>query len=375
MNIPRIYSNLDNYLKPREVLVIYGSRQIGKTTLIENFIKNTKLKYKLDNGDNIITREILNSENFKDILDYASGYDLLVIDEAQRIPNIGVGLKILVDQLPSLKIIVTGSSSFKLSGQLGEPLTGRKNTLNMFPISMLELKSLYNNFELKANLENCLVFGNYPKVVTSTKKNDKIRIIQEITNSYLFKDILELDKIKNSRVLFNLLRLLAFQIGSEVSINELATNVKLDAKTVARYLDILEKAFIIFSISGFSRNIRKEITKKNKYYFYDLGVRNSLIQNFNPLSIRNDIGNLWENFLVIERIKKQNYTNIYSNNYFWRTWQGQEVDWIEERDGKIYGYEFKYNQKNQKINPKFKEIYPEAITELIDQNNFLEFIT
>lgn len=370
----RSYENLENYIKSGQVLVIYGSRQVGKTTLINNFLKRTRLKYKLDNGDNILTRQIFESDNFGQLTEYVSSYDLLVIDEAQRIPNIGFGLKILVDQVPNLKIIVTGSSSFELSGQIGEPLTGRKRTLTMYPLSQLELQSEFNAFELKANLDQYLIYGSYPKVVTEKTNVEKTLAIQEITNSYLLKDVLELDKIKNSKVLLDLLKMLAFQIGSEVSINELATKVKLDVKTVAKYLDVLEKSFVIYNLRGFSKNLRNEITKKSKYYFYDLGIRNTIISNYNDLETRNDIGGLWENFMVIERLKKQEYTPIFCNNYFWRTWDGAEVDWIEEREGKIFGYEFKNTKNKQVINPKFLQTYPEAVTEIIDRSNYLEWV-
>lgn len=376
MRIPRFYDNLSPYLKPNKVLAIFGSRQAGKTTLLKEYLSKNpeKFKYKLDSGDNIRVQEVLGSNDFKKILEYAKGYDLVVIDEAQRIGNIGQGLKILVDQIPNLKIIATGSSSFELAGQIGEPLTGRKITLTLFPVSQTELSQLFNDYELKNNLEDYLVFGSYPEVVASQSQQEKKRILEELVNSYLLKDILELERVKNSKLLLDLLRLLAFQIGNEVSLSELGRQLGIENKTVARYLDLFEKSFVIANIRGFSRNLRKEITKKSKYYFYDNGVRNAIIANFNPLEIRDDVGKLWENFLAAERMKKQSYQNIYANNYFWRTWDQKEIDWVEEREGKLFGYEFKWKDKVVKEPKEWLEKYPGSKFEVVSPENYLEFV-
>lgn len=367
---------MNTFLKPNKVLVIYGSRQTGKTTLLKKFLSDNKdgLKYRLDSGDNVNTQIILASSDFKKILDYAKGYDLIVIDEAQRIKNIGMGLKILVDQMPNLKIIVTGSSSFALAGQIGEPLTGRKITLTLFPLSQIEMGNLYNDYDLKRRLEEYLIFGCYPEVLTAENIDEKKRVLEELTGSYLLKDILELEKVKSSKLLLDLLRLLAFQTGNEVSLSELGKQLGIDNKTIARYLDLFEKSFVIFNLRGFSRNLRNEITAKSKYYFYDNGLRNAVIANFNPLELRDDIGKLWENFLVIERLKKQSYTRLYSNNYFWRTWRQKEIDWVEERDGRLFGYEFKWRSKSRKTGTGWTEAYPDASLEIIDQENYLEFV-
>src|SRR3989339_378268 len=371
--IPRFYQNLDSLLEPGKVLVIYGPRQVGKTTLLETFLSQTKLKYKLDSGDNIKTQQVLGSQDFGQILEYASGYELVAIDEAQRIPNVGLGLKILVDQLPGIRIIVTGSSSFELSGQIGEPLTGRKRTISLFPIAQLELAGLLNSHELKGRLAEFLVFGSYPNVVSLGEKKRKISTLEEIVNSYLLKDILELEKVKGSKILLDLLRLLAFQVGSEVSLSELGRNLGIDYKTVARYLDILEKAFVLYNLRGFSRNLRKEVTKKSKYYFYDNGIRNAIIANFNELNLRDDLGKLWENFLVVERLKAQGYKEIYANNYFWRTWDQKEIDWLEERDGKLFAHEFKFGDRSAKYPQEFQTNYPEAVFKTINSENYLSF--
>jgi predicted AAA+ superfamily ATPase len=372
--IKRFY-NLEELVRQGKVLVIYGPRRVGKTTLLNNFLSSTKAKYKLDSGDNIRTQQVLSSQDFTRILEYVAGYDLLAIDEAQQIPNIGMGLKIIVDQVPAIKVIATGSSSFDLAGAVGEPLTGRKTTITLHPIAQLELLAQYNRHELRERLEDFLVFGSYPEVITAESRREKIAVLEEIVGSYLLKDVLALDRVKNSRVLLDLLKLVAFQIGSEVSLNELATHVKLDVKTVGRYLDIFEKAFVLKRINGFSRNLRKEIVSKAKYYFLDIGIRNAVISQFNPLSNRNDAGVLWENFLVAERLKKCAYQDLYGSFYFWRTYDGQEVDWVEEREGRLFGYEFKWSKNTRRKQPKdWLKTYDNADYSIIDREKYFDFI-
>ncbi|PIQ70337.1 hypothetical protein COS55_02785 [Candidatus Shapirobacteria bacterium CG03_land_8_20_14_0_80_40_19] len=370
---PRYYENLDNFLEPNKVVIIYGPRQVGKTTLLQNYLSQTKLKYKLDSGDNLQTQQILSSQNFSQILDYLEGYELYAIDEAQKIPNVGLGLKIIVDQIPDIKVIATGSSSFELSGQIGEPLTGRKKTLTLYPFSQIELAKINNPFELKNLLSELLIYGSYPAILTAQKKQ-RANLLEELVNSYLLRDILELEKVKGSKVLVDLLRLIAFQVGSEVSLSELGRQVGLDYKTVSRYLDLLEKSFVLYNLRGYSRNLRTEVTKKSKYFFYDNGVRNAIISNFNQVEMREDVGKLWENYLVSERLKAQEYKNIHANNFFWRTWEKQEVDWIEEREGKVFGYEFKYSQNKAKVPSNFKKIYPNSKIKIITKDNYQEFV-
>lgn len=374
--IIRYYQNLEKYFKTQRVLVIYGPRRIGKTTLLKNFLNKTELKYKLDSGDNIRTQQILGSQDFDQILNYIKGYELIVIDEAQHISNIGMGLKIIVDQSPDTKVIATGSSSFELSNQIGEPLTGRKITLNLYPIAQIELLNQYNRFELRERIEEYLIFGSYPQVITTNGKNEKIGYLNEIINSYLLKDILAFENVKGSKVLFDLLKLLAFQVGNLVSLTELATQLKINVRTVERYIDLLEKNFIILRLGGFSRNLRKEIVKKNKYYFCDNGIRNAIISQFNPIDLRNDIGALWENFLIVERIKKRTYKNIYANSYYWRTHDGKEIDLIEEREGKLFTYEFKWGELDKKIvlPIDWQKNYLNSPYEVITPKNYLDFI-
>jgi predicted AAA+ superfamily ATPase len=372
--VKRHFENLDEYLQPNKVLIIYGPRRVGKTTLLKNFLSKTSLKYKLDSGDNITVQNILSSQKFSSIMDYAHGYELIAIDEAQLIPNIGMGLKILVDQIEGIKIIATGSSSFDIAQQVGEPLTGRKRTLRLFPVSQSELLSINNKFELKEKIDSFLIFGSYPEIVTKTNKNEKIELLTELVNSYLLKDILSFENLKSSKTIQNLLTLLSFQIGNPVSFNELATQLSINVRTVARYIDLLEKSFILFRLSAYSRNLRNEIKAKNKYYFYDTGIRNALITQFNDLNLRNDIGQLWENFLMIERLKKKEYNNLYGNNYFWKSYNGNEIDLVEEKDGRIYGFEFKWNKIQAKIPKEFLTKYPNSEFSTINQLNYLDFI-
>lgn len=364
----------NEYLKPNRVLIIYGPRRVGKTTLVEKYLKSTSLKYRLDSGDDLIFREILNSQSIEKIRDYAEGYKLIVIDEAQKINNIGNALKILVDHIKNIRVIATGSASFELANKIGEPLTGRKINKLLYPISQLELAKKYNRYDLKLNLENYLIFGSYPEILNNKNKVDKIELLNELVGSYLLRDILALERIKNPKLLLDLLKLLAFQIGKDVSLSELAANVGVDYKTVARYLDLLEKSFVIKSISGFSKNLRKEISKNNRYYFFDNGLRNAIISNFNTLDLRDDKGALWENFILMERIKRNEYLRQHCNLYYWRTYRQQEIDLIEEKDGFLHAYEFKFKKEKTKRPKEFLETYKKSSFEIIRQENYLDFI-
>ncbi len=371
----RSYEPLENHIQAGKALLIYGPRRVGKTTLLQNFLKNTTFRYKLDSGDNLRTQQILSSQDFDQILAYAEGYELLAIDEAQNIPNIGMGIKIIVDQRPDIRVILTGSSSFELAGQVGEPLTGRKQTLTLYPLAQAELFSAYNKFELREKLEEFLVYGSYPEVMQASTKKQKVDVITEISNSYLVKDILAFDRVKNSKTLLDLLKLLAFQVGSEVSHLEIGTKIGVDYKTIQRYLDLLEKAFVLVRLGGFSRNLRNEITNKAKYYFMDTGIRNSLIAQFNDLSQRNDVGQLWENFIFIERLKHRTYQSMYANMYFWRTYNQQEIDLVEERDGKLHGYEMKWSAAKTPAAPsQWMEAYPNSSYEIVSPETYQEFI-
>jgi hypothetical protein len=375
--IPRYYDDLGELVRPGKALIIYGPRQVGKTTLINNYLSQTSLKYRSDSGDNLAIQEVLGSQNFEAIFRYIGDNELVVIDEAQEVPNIGMGLKIIVDQRPNVSVIATGSSSFDLARNVGEPLVGRKTTIHLYPIAQLELiQQGSNQFNIMQSLADYMVFGSYPDTINATLHKHKAQYLTELVNSYLLKDILALDKVKSPKALRDLLKLLALQIGNQVSLNELGQQLGWDLKTVERYLDLLEQCFIIVRLGGFSRNLRSEITRKSKYYFIDNGVRNGILQQFNALDVRNDVGALWENFLVVERLKYRSYTNQYGNSYFWRTYGQQEIDLIEDYDGGIHSYEFKWaNAKRPKAPREWISAYPDASFEVINRNNYLKFVT
>lgn len=371
----RIYETKNSYLKKGKVNLLYGARRVGKTALVEHLLKGAGKNIFTGNGDDTQLRQILSSNDKNRILSAFQDYNYVFIDEAQRIKDIGWGLKILVDNLPETIIIASGSSSFQLSSRVGAPLTGRNTTSMLFPLSVLELKQQFGGMEIIQQLENFLVYGMYPEALNSGNIKDKISYLTELKNSYLLKDIFELENIRNSDKMYNLLQLIAFQIGNEVSLNELANALGIAKQTVSRYLDLLEKAFIIKKINGFSRNLRKEVTKTSRYYFLDNGIRNAIINNFNLIEQRNDIGMLWENFMVTERLKKQHYLEIFSNNYFWRTYDQKEVDFVEEREGKLFGYEFKWRAKKTKLQYEWLNTYKNASFEIINRDNFLQFVT
>ncbi|MDR1740161.1 MAG: ATP-binding protein [Bacteroidales bacterium] len=363
-------------MRKGKVTVLYGGRRVGKTSLIERYLSKQKhLKCFSGTGDDADLRNILCSESLSTINIAFKGYDVVFIDEAQRIPKIGQALKLLIDSNPEMKIIASGSSSFELANRIGEPLTGRQKTYSLFPLSIDELVSNFGAMPVIQNLNQYLIYGSYPEILTLDNQLAKKQYLTELRNAYLFKDILELENIRNSAKLVDLLKLIAFQIGNEVSLNELSKSLGIAKQTVERYLDLLEKTFTIIRIRAYSTNQRKEISKSSRYYFWDNGVRNSIIQNFNDPSTRMDMGMLWENFCFVERLKKQHYQNIFSNTYFWRSYDQQEVDMIEERDGSLFAFEFKWNPNKKAKAPKgFAKLYPDAKFECISPANFLEFL-
>ncbi|MHB1355915.1 MAG: ATP-binding protein [Anaerolineae bacterium] len=370
-----LLAQIQSALAPGKVLVLYGPRQVGKTTLVLDLLAGLTIPHRYINADELVYREALASQDRRILGDLLGDNQLLAIDEAQRVPNIGLNLKILVDNYPHATIIATGSASFELANKISEPLTGRKRTLNLYPISYAEIVQQLGAFDAHAQLERWLIWGGYPAVVTTESAAARETLLGELVGSYLYRDILEMEGVRRSDKLVDLLRLLAFQIGQEVSLSELAGNLALNRQTVGRYLDLLEKVFVIFKVSGFSRNLRKEITKNDRYYFYDNGVRNSLIQNLNPLVLRNDVGQLWENYLMVERRKANHYAGRSVNAYFWRTYDQKEIDCIEERGGKLYGYEFKWQgQMRQATRREFMEAYPGAEVSVVTRDNFRDFI-
>lgn len=361
---------------PNKVLILIGARRVGKTAFIKNYLSTIpKEDYLQLNGEDIQDANLLKERSVANYNRLLVNTKLLVIDEAQNISEIGSILKLIVDSIDGIKVIVTGSSVFDLSNKLGEPLVGRKNTIFLFPFAQMEFSKQENYKTITSKLEERMLFGSYPELEQYPDWTDKINYIKEIINSYLLKDILVFEGIKHSDKIYDLLRLIAFQVGKEVSVQELANNLQISKNTVANYLDLLTKVFILHKVEGFSRNLRKEITKSNRWYFYDNGIRNGIINNFDRLEARNDVGELWENYLVTERIKFQNYTQKSVSNFFWRTYDQQELDWLEEENGKLSGFEFKWNENRKvKIPTAFAKAYPEATFEVINKQNYLEFI-
>ena len=364
-------------LLPNKVLILLGARRVGKTELIKNYLLTIpKESYLHLNGEDIEDSNLLKERSITNYSRLLANVKLLVIDEAQNIPDIGLILKLIVDSIDGIKIIATGSSVFDLSNKLGEPLVGRKNTIYLFPLAQIEFANYENYKETTSKLEERLLFGSYPELEQYPDWNDKISYLKEIINSYLLKDILVFDGIKQSNKILDLLKLIAFQVGQEVSLQELARQLGISKNTVESYLDLLSKVFVIYKVPGFSRNLRKEITKSNRWYFYDNGIRNGIIANFTRLESRTDVGALWENYLASERIKQQNYAQKIVTNYFWRTYDQQELDWLEEENGKLSGFEFKWNENRKvKIPTAFAKAYPEATFEVINKGNYLDFIT
>ncbi|PIF61310.1 MULTISPECIES: ATP-binding protein [unclassified Flavobacterium] len=372
-----VFQDFGNKVLPNKVLILLGARRVGKTELIKNYLQTIPDgSYLQLNGEDINDANLLKERSVANYKRLLLNIDLLVIDEAQTIPDIGLILKLIVDAIDGIKIIATGSSIFDLNNNLGEPLVGRKNTLYLFPLAQMEYSQYENYKQTTEKLEERLLFGSYPELIQYSDWEDKKEYLYEIINSYLLKDILVFEGIKHADKIYDLLRLIAYQLGKEVSLQELANQLQMSKNTVANYLDLLSKVFIIFKVEGFSRNLRKEIVKSSRWYFYDNGIRNGIINNFNRLDSRTDVGDLWENYLAVERVKKQNYLKIKTNNYFWRTYDQQELDWLEEKGEELAGFEFKWSEtKKVKIPAAFAKAYPEATFEVINKSNYLDFIT
>ncbi len=359
----------DRLFKGKTIIVI-GARQVGKTTLIKEVLKGNDFLF-LD-GDDPLVKERLTNPNTKEIETIVGNSEVVFIDEAQRVENIGLTAKIIHDQFKNVQLIMSGSSAFELRNQTNEPLTGRKFEYFLFPISYEEYEKSVGYLDAIRDLENRLIYGFYPDVINS--RGEEREILNEISQSYLFKDILSFANIKKPEVLEKILQALAFQVGSEVSYNEIAQLTGVDKNTVSDYIRLLELSYIVYPLTSFSRNLRNEIKTNRKIYFYDNGVRNALIQNFNPIGLRNDVGALWENFLMSERLKRNHYHKQYCNKYFWRTKQQQEIDYVEESDGKITGFEFKWNPKAKtNIPSNFVKTY-DAEVKIISKENFREFV-
>lgn len=374
--LPRyIETEIPKALVPGKVVVLLGARRTGKTVLLERLIKLCPdKKILLVNGENLDAAEALVSRRTSTLERFVAGYDALFIDEAQAVPDIGANLKLLVDTVPSVAILASGSSAFDLRNQVGEPLTGRSRLFHLYPFAQIELAGSEDYLKTKERLEEKLIYGLYPQVYTAATAQDKQRELFGIRDGYLLKDVLTAGQLKDSLFVLNLLRLIAFQIGNDISYSELARRLSANKKTVMRYLELLEKTYVLFSLPGFSRNLRKEYTKTPRYYFWDNGIRNAVISNFNPPHLRDDVGRLWENYCISERIKKTEYRQEGCNRFFWRTYDQKEIDFVEERGGRLHGFEFKWGAQPGKPPKEFLQAYRGAEYAVVHRENYLEFL-
>ncbi len=361
-----------NYCYKGKAIIILGCRQIGKTTLLANIFNNNDDVLWL-NGDELDVQAIFNNASADSLHAIIGNKKIVIIDEAQRINDIGLRMKLITDNLKNVQLIATGSSSLELSNTVNEPLTGRKWEFKMYPLSFAEMVKHHGLLKEKRLLSHRLVYGYYPDVVNNEVNERKT--LNLLVDSYLYKDILTMGNIKKSDKLISLLQALAYQVGSHVSYNELSQIIGLDSKTIETYIQLLEKSYVIFRLPSYKRNLRNELKASKKIYFYDNGVRNALISNFSPLEIRNDIGALWENFIISERLKYCEYNDLYSNKYFWRTKDQSEIDYIEDSNGTLHCYEFKWNpEKSAKLPKSFENAYPNHTFEVINRENFMSFV-
>ena len=372
-----IERKLDKIIKKQlfkgKVIVIVGPRQVGKTTLLGELVRKSDKRVLALNCDEPEVQTMLTNTNVAKLRAIIGNNELLVIDEAQKVDNIGLTLKLIVDNIKSVQVVASGSSAFELRNHLNEPLTGRKFEYQMFPISSSEIIDTFGLMEERRTLENRLVYGSYPDIVMHPE--EARQYLTDLAQSYLYKDLLSLDSIRKPQLLDKLLQALAFQIGSEVSTNELARTLQTDGKTIDKYIDLLEKCYVVFRLGGLSRNLRTELKRAKKIYFYDNGVRNAIIQQFAPVNLRDDIGALWENFFIAERMKRNHYSGYYCNRYFWRTTLQQEIDLIEESDGAMTAFEMKWNPTKKVLFSKsFTDAYNVKETVVITPDNYMEYL-
>ena len=370
-----IYDKIEATIGKNKVVIITGARRVGKTHLLENLMQHFNGKCVYLNGDLPETKSIISEKNLNTYERLIGKSRLLLIDEAQLIPDIGRSLKIIIDNFKELTVIATGSSSFDLVNKTGEPLTGRQLHFKLFPIAQMELIEKESLDETMRNLDERLIYGSYPEIFSIQEDTEKKNYLQEIASSYLLKDILLFEQVRNSNKMLQLLQLVAYQVGSEISAEELGKQLSLKRETVLRYLDLLSKIYVIYRVGAYSSNLRKEIVKSSKWYFVDNGIRNAVINNFSGLSSRNDIGALWENYLMGERIKRNAYNRFNINSYFWRNCDRQEIDLIEEADGQLNAFELKWKSDSAKVPIFFSKSYPKASFETVNRQNYLDFIT
>ncbi len=368
-----LQAQIENSLFRGKVIVLYGPRRVGKTTLVKEILSKIKEKIVYYQGDDPSVQQSFTKKSVKELEVLVKSYKLVVIDEAQKIENIGTILKLLIDNFPEIQFLATGSSSFELANKINEPLTGRKKVFFLYPFSFEEVSNELNPIEKQNIIPELLQFGSYPKVFLSPKK-EKIEELNDISQSYLFKDILSFEKLKYPSALESILKALAYQLGSEVSFSSLANLLNLDQFTIQKYIELLEKAFIVFKLNNFTTNKIKEIRQSRKYYFYDLGIRNWLVKNYEDLNFRQDVGAIWENFCILERKKFLENQRIFVNQYFWRNYNQQEIDYLEEYGGKLTAFEMKWSTtKKVKIPPAFAKDYPSIQFNRVSRNNFVEF--
>lgn len=367
-------SRISEMIEPNKAMLIFGARRVGKTVLMKHIYDNFPGNKMFMNGEDLDTALLLQKRSVSNYKGVFGGIELLAIDEAQNIPEIGQIIKLIVDEIPGIRVIASGSSSFDLLNKTGEPLVGRSTQFVLTPFSQQELSRRENMLETHRNLESRLIYGSYPEVVLMESSEKKERYLRDIVSSYLLKDILAVDGIKNSAKMQNLLRLVAYQVGSEVSFDELGKQLGMSKNTVERYLDLLEKVFVIYRMGAFSRNLRKEVTKSGKYYFVDNGIRNAIIGAFQPLELRTDAGALWENYIIGE-FRKKNFNSLsYNDLYFWRTYDNQEIDLIEESPSGLTAFEFKWGNKNPKMPKVFAQAYQGSKFFVVNRDNYLDFL-
>ncbi len=363
-----------NRMFKKKVIIIMGARQVGKTTLLHSVVHKANIDHIWLDGDEPDVRSMLSNASSTKLKKIIGKYKLVIIDEAQRINNIGLSVKLIVDNFSDVQVLLSGSSALEIANELKEPLTGRKYEFNLFPISFSEMVKHSNLIEETRLIENRLIYGSYPDVILNN--DDEKEILSQLTTSYLYKDIFSYNLIKKPAILEKLLQALALQIGSEVSYHEIGQLIGLDPATVERYIDLLEKSYVLFRLHSLNRNMRNEIKKGKKIFFYDLGIRNAIIKNFSPLDLRADKGALWENYLISERMKYNHYNIKYTNMFFWRTHSQQEIDYIEEEDNNLSAFEFKWNpKKNARFSKSFLQAYPECKLKTINKNNYDEFVS
>jgi predicted AAA+ superfamily ATPase len=367
-----IYKHIEKWLFKGKIIILYGPRQVGKTTLVKQMMENYPDSYYL-NCERQAVKDLLSSANPEKILRLAGDVRIIFFDEAQKVKNIGEILKLLIDNYPEIQYIATGSSSFQLANKISEPLTGRNLKFFLFPLSLKELSQQYDLLKLQEKLPDLLRFGTYPDIVDRNEE-EQMTLLDELTSDYLFRDILQFENIKHSEVLVKLLKAIALQLGNEVSYRELATLIGISVETVQRYLQLLEKSFVLFSLPSFSRNLRNEISRSRKYYFYDLGIRNSIIQNYAILENRTDKGALWENFCIVSRMHLHADAGKRTNLYFWRTYQQKEIDLIEEYGGRLKAFEFKFSNRKVKPPVQFMNAYPDTTFQVVHKENFIDFL-